>query len=101
MTMPNTITAQLYSMSFRTSKKKISKLLNQKSKEAMKSIDSILDTADRYLANHVQPLLKRGKALSSKAAETSKIGILGVFAGVFCVLFALIYTIICYANRRE
>jgi len=33
-------------------------------------------------------------------AETSKIGLAGIFAGMFCVLFALIYTFIHYANKK-
>jgi len=33
-------------------------------------------------------------------AETSKIGLAGVFAGIFCLLFAVIYTFIHYANQE-
>ncbi|MCL2282046.1 MAG: hypothetical protein FWC26_01865 [Fibromonadales bacterium] len=33
-------------------------------------------------------------------AETSKIGLIGLFAGVFCIIFSLGYTLVCYVNER-
>jgi hypothetical protein len=33
-------------------------------------------------------------------AETSKIGLVGIFAGIFCVLFAVIYTFVCHAKKK-
>jgi len=37
----------------------------------------------------------------SKVAETSKMGVAGIFAGIFCILFALIYTFVQYAKNKE
>jgi hypothetical protein len=79
-------------MSFKASKEKISKLLRQKAEEAT---DAIQNIAER------QPIFRKSKAFLNKAAETSKIGVAGIFAGVFCILFSLLYTMICYANRKE
>jgi hypothetical protein len=33
--------------------------------------------------------------------ETSKIGFAGIIAGVFCIAFSVIYTLVCHLNRRE
>jgi hypothetical protein len=86
------MTFRSHNTSFKASKEKISKLLRQKTEEA---IDAIQDMAER------QPVLRKGKAFLAKATETSKIGVAGIFAGVFCILFSLIYTMVCYANKRE
>jgi hypothetical protein len=107
MTIANAITAQFHNMSFKASKKKISTLLKQKTEEITKAIDVIQDITERHLTNHAlhsnfaQPTIKKGKTFLDKAIETSKIGFAGIFFGVFCILFSLIYTMICYANKRE
>jgi hypothetical protein len=38
--------------------------------------------------------------IMSKFAETSKVSIAGVFAGAFCLIFAVAYTIIHYSKKR-
>ena len=106
MTMLDTMTVQLHNMPFWASMEKFSNLLRQKTEEAMSAIDSIQDIAERHVnhalrSNLAQPMLRRSKTLLSKTAEISKIGVAGIFAGVFCIFFSLIYTMVCYANRRE
>jgi len=95
MTILDTMTFRSHNTSFKASKEKISKLLRSKTKELMKAIDAIQDMTER------QPILRKSKAFLAKASNTSKIGIAGILAGVFCILFSLIYTMVCYANKRE
>jgi len=45
--------------------------------------------------------MKKNFNIMARAAETSKLGIVGIFAGLFCVVFAVIYTVVYYVNRRE
>jgi len=45
--------------------------------------------------------MKKKNHLVANLAETSKIGFAGVIAGVFCVAFAMIYTLIYYLHRRK
>jgi hypothetical protein len=46
------------------------------------------------------PTMKKKNVLISDIAETSKIGLASVFAGIFCLIFAIIYTFIHYANKE-
>ena len=94
MTILDTTIVQFHNMSFKASKKKISTLLRHKTKEVMKAINAIQNIAKRHA-------IKRGKVFLAKTSETGKIGFAGIFAGVFCIFFSLIYTMICYANRRD
>ncbi|MCL2260699.1 MAG: hypothetical protein FWC15_05000 [Fibromonadales bacterium] len=45
--------------------------------------------------------MKKKFNIMARAAETSKVGLVGVFAGLFCLIFAVIYTVAYYVNRRE
>jgi hypothetical protein len=45
--------------------------------------------------------MKRKNEIMAKFAETGKIGIAGIFAGVFCLIFAIAYTIVHYSKKRE
>jgi nicotinamide riboside transporter PnuC len=45
--------------------------------------------------------MEKKKHLIANLAETSKIGLAGLIAGVFCVVFSMIYALICYLHRRE
>jgi len=45
--------------------------------------------------------MKKENHIIANLAETSKIGFAGIIAGVFCVGFSVIYTLICYLHRRE
>jgi hypothetical protein len=46
-------------------------------------------------------LMKKDNHFLAKVAEKSKIGFAAIIAGAFCVVFSLVYTMICYVNRRE
>jgi len=45
--------------------------------------------------------MKKNFNIMARAAETSKVGLIGIFAGLFCVVFAVIYTIVYHVNKRE
>jgi hypothetical protein len=45
--------------------------------------------------------MKKKINIMAKFAETSKVGIAGFFAGAFCLLFAIAYTVIYYSKKRE
>jgi hypothetical protein len=42
--------------------------------------------------------MRKKKNIIANIAETSKIGFAGILAGVFCLIFALIYTVVHYAK---
>jgi len=42
--------------------------------------------------------MKKNHNIVTSLAETSKIGLAGIIAGAFCIVFAVIFTIIHYAK---
>ena len=45
--------------------------------------------------------MRKKKNIAANIAETSKVGLAGIFAGAFCVIFAVAYTLISYAKKPE
>jgi len=44
--------------------------------------------------------MKHNHHIVADIAETSKIGLAGILAGVFCLIFAVVYTIIHHARNK-
>jgi hypothetical protein len=44
--------------------------------------------------------MKKKNILIGSVAETSKIGLASIFAGIFCILFAIIYTLVHHAKNK-
>jgi hypothetical protein len=45
--------------------------------------------------------MKTNNNIITNIAETSKIGFAGILAGAFCLIFAVIYTIVYYARGEN
>jgi hypothetical protein len=45
--------------------------------------------------------MKETKNIATSIAEMSKIGLAGILAGAFCLVFALVYTIVHYAKSEN
>jgi len=45
--------------------------------------------------------MKKNNKIVASIAETSKIGIAGILAGIFCLLFAVVYTIVHYVKSEK
>jgi len=38
---------------------------------------------------------------NSRFVDASKLSLVGIFAGMFCVIFAVVYTLVTYMNKRD